>query len=102
VRWTLALALCVFAVIAAATITGETRSPSVTPLATWAALPALILAAWPSLREHPRPWPWRGPDPLRNTLAFVFMLSALAVLLLDALLIRGPWTPAARCFSRAP
>lgn len=88
VRWTLALALCVFAAIAA-TATGETHPPSVPPLATWAALLALILAAWPSPRERRTPWPWRGPDPLRNTVAFVLMLSAGAVVLLDALLLRG-------------
>lgn len=103
VRWTLALALCVFAVIAA-TVMGGTRPPSVPPLATWAALLALILAAWPSRRERPAVWPWRGADPLRNTVAFVLTLIAIAVVLLDALLlpgheglgrIRAPWAPAA-------
>jgi hypothetical protein len=95
VRWTLALALCVFAVVAA-TVMGGTRPPSVSPLATWAALLALVLAAWPSRRERPTVPPWRGADPLRNTVAFASTLIAVAVVLLDALgRIRAAWAPAA-------
>jgi len=73
--WTLAWALLLLAIAAAAVL--PAKGPSVHPVATRAASLALAFALLASLPER-IVWPWQRPDRLRNTVALVLLLVAMA------------------------